>query len=140
MKRQLIAAAVAALVVLMAVPAQAAPWKLQALPDADMFCGAGLTQVDGFTGNPNGGSLWIDDETYGGHYVIVTSDHYLVPGVLLSAPQEDLSGFIPLGARYFGEKTGTTDRIDCQVVSRWDFPGDGGDFTVIAPIELARVS
>lgn len=137
MKRHLITAAVAALVVLMAVPAMAAPWNLQALPDADMFCGANYAdEVDGFTGNPNSGTLWIEDDVYGGHYVIVMSDHYLAEG-LLYGPQEEPYGF-PLGERHFGAKMGTTDRIECQVVSRWAVPD--APFTVIAPVELARVS
>jgi hypothetical protein len=50
-----------------------------------------------------------------------------------SSPRDAFDGTVYLYSTASGEKRGLTDRVDCQVVSRF-----AGPLTVYAPMELAR--
>jgi hypothetical protein len=124
---------------LLALPAQASPARDPWLPDADLFCGADMVDVGLWIGNPQAGTLWIDGGSYAGHYVFITSSHYLdfldeEGEELGTAPVTDFTDLIFAGARSYGRKQGLTDRVSCQVVSRFE-----GMLTVYAPLELAKV-
>jgi hypothetical protein len=137
---------VMAVVVLSTVPAQAAPWEQQWLPDADLFCQheGDFVAVGDWVGNPSAGTLWVAEGPFAGHYLIVTSAHYYAPEVLgqVAVSDEELAMLYPLGERTFGRKVGRDQRVACQVVSRFAGPDDEShedDFTVYAPLVLARV-
>jgi hypothetical protein len=121
-----------------ALPAQAQPQRDPWLPDADLFCGAGMDDVGHWIGNPQAGTLWIEEGAYKGHYVFITSEHYLdflEDGEELGKlPVTAFEGLIWVGGHSYGRKQGLTNRLSCQVVSR--FEGFG---TVYAPLELAKV-
>jgi hypothetical protein len=140
MRKTLVTALLVAMVGVLASPAQAAPWNQSWLPDADLYCQQDGQLVDAgeWVGNPSAGTLWIADGEFAGHYVTVHSAHYFVPGLALE-PFGDVTDLYPLGERSFGKKTGLGDRVHCQVLSRFDLDGDEHDFTIVAPIELARL-
>lgn len=118
-------------------PASAEP--AQSLPDADLFCASSPTPVDAFVARPPAASFWIDDPTYGGHYAILDQIHYLADGVLLYHPVADPSTLPVVGPlKVFGQKESGQPTLSCQVVSRFSRPT--GDFTIIAPVTLVRVS
>jgi hypothetical protein len=140
MRKTLVIALLVALVGVLALPAQAAPWNQRWLPDADLYCqeDGGLVDAGEWVGNPSAGTLWIADGEFAGHYATVHSAHYFVPG-LARQPFDDVTGLYPLGERSFGNKTGLGARVHCQVVSRFDLPGVDDDFTILAPLELAKL-
>jgi hypothetical protein len=140
MRKTLVIALLVAMVGVLALPAQAAPWTQSWLPDADLYCQQNgvLVAAGEWVGNPSAGTLWIADGEFAGHYATVTTEHYFVPGVdrEMIGPY-DVSGMEPFETRSFGEKAGLRDRVHCQVVSR--FEGDGYAFTIVAPLELAKL-
>jgi hypothetical protein len=121
-----------------ALAAQASPQRDPWLPDADLFCGADMEDVGPWIGNPQAGTLWIESGSYSGHYVFISSTHYLdfleEGEELGTAPLTDFSGLIFAGGHSYGRKQGLADRTACQVVSRFE-----GMLTVYAPLELAKV-
>jgi hypothetical protein len=139
MRKRAIVLMVMAVVVLSALPAQAAPWQHQWLPDADLFCqddGGRVVDVGAWVGNPNAGTLWVAEGPFAGHYLMVTTEHYFAPGLGDTPLQEgELAQLPPPEVRTFGRKLGRADRVTCQVVSRFE----AYDFTVYAPMVLARV-
>jgi hypothetical protein len=137
MTRRTIVPLLVAAFALVALPAHAAPWQQSWLPDADLFCvdeGAGWVDVGPWVGNPDAASLWVAAGPFAGHYVLVEADHYLEFGVAAVAPRDAFDGTVYLYSTTFGEKRGLTDRVDCQVVSRF-----AGPLTVYAPMKLARI-
>lgn len=137
MKRRTLVLTLVAAFALVAVPAHAAPWQQTWLPDADLFCiddQEGWVDVGTWVGNPNAATLWVREGPFAGHHVIVTADHYVEFGVAADAPRDAFGDTLFLYSSAFGAKRGLTDRVDCQVVSRFD-----GPVTVYAPLELARV-
>lgn len=147
MRKRAIVLMVMAVVVLSALPAQAAPWQHQWLPDADLFCqddGGDFVDVGAWVGNPNAGTLWVAEGPFAGQYLMVMTAHFFAPEVLgeKPLPDEELAMLYPLGERTFGRKTGHGGRVSCQVVSRFAGEDDTthlDDFTVYAPMVLARV-
>jgi hypothetical protein len=135
MRKTLVIALLVAMVGVLALPAQAAPWNQRWLPDADLYCQQDGVLIDAgeWVGNPSAGTLWIADGEFAGHYATVTTEHYFVPG--LEDEPYDVSGMEPFETRSFGRKTGLGDRVHCQVVSRFAERG----FTVVAPLELAKL-
>jgi hypothetical protein len=136
-RKTLVIAVLVAMVGVLTLPAQAAPWNQSWLPDADLYCEQDglLVAAGAWVGNPSAGTLWIADGEFAGHYVTIHSAHYYVPG-LEYLPFDDVTGLYPLGERSFGKKAGLVDRAHCQVLSRFD--GDD-DFTVVAPLKLAKL-
>lgn len=107
------------------------------LPDADLYCGpAYADKVDAFIGLSSAASQWIDDPTYGGHYIVLDVSHYLAEG-LLTDPVADLSTLQLLETKSYGTREGLTDGmiVHCQVVSRFA----DSNVTVIAPVTMARI-
>jgi hypothetical protein len=143
MRKRAIVLMVMAVVVLSTVPAQAAPWQHEWLPDADLYCQdeGGFVDVGDWVGNPSAGTLWVAEGPFAGHYLMVTTAHFYAPGELGQAPlpEEELAMLFPLGERAFGRKVGRDQRVVCQVVSRFDMDNDDDDFTIYAPLVLARV-
>jgi hypothetical protein len=138
MRKRAIVLMVLAVVVLSTLPAQAAPWEQQWLPDADLFCQheGDFVDVGDWVGNPSAGTLWVAEGPFAGHYLIVTSAHFGAPGLgEMPLTDEELAMLYPLGERTFGRKVGRDQRVACQVVSRFEMY----DFTVYAPLVLARV-
>jgi hypothetical protein len=149
MRKRMIVLLVMAAIVLSTLPAQAAPWQQNWLPDADLFCqdDGDFVDVGVWTGNPNAGTLWVAEGPFAGHYLLVTTAHFGASGVLGTEPlsDEELAMLHPLGERTFGRKAGLDERVTCQVVSRFDRDLDGevdldpDDFTIYAPMVLAKV-
>jgi hypothetical protein len=147
MRRSMIVLLVMAAIVLSTLPAQAAPWQQEWLPDADLFCqvDGAFVDVGAWIGNPKGGTLWVAEGPFAGHYLMVTTAHFFAPAVLGAEPlpDEELAMLFPLGERTFGGKAGLDVRVTCQVVSRFDLDPAGevdpDDFTVYAPMVLAKV-
>jgi hypothetical protein len=147
MRKSMIALLMMAAIVLPMLPAQAAPWQQQWLPDADLFCQGegGFVGVGAWIGNPNAGTLWVAEGPFAGHYVTIASAHLYAPAALGDEPLSDgeLAMLYPIGERAFGRKAGLAERVSCQVVSRFDLDRDGevdpDDFTVYAPLVLAKV-
>jgi hypothetical protein len=50
-----------------------------------------------------------------------------------------VTGMERFETRSFGKKAGLGDRVHCQVVSRFDHDDDDDDFTIVAPLELAKL-
>lgn len=122
-----------------AAPAAAEP--AQFLPDADIYCQStdGWTHATSFVARPPGTSLWIDGSAFGGHYTILEETHYIVPGELLDDPVDDPGSLQLVSPTLtFGKKASGLPTVSCQVVSRWRTPD--GDYTIIAPMTLVRVS
>jgi hypothetical protein len=137
MRKTLVIALLVAMVGVLALPAQAAPWNQRWLPDADLYCqqDGELVDVGEWVGNPSAGTLWIADGEFAGHYVTIHSAHYLAPG-MVDEPYDDVDELFQLGEpRSFGNKAGLGDRVHCQVLSRFAEHG----FTVVAPLELAKL-
>ncbi len=110
------------------------------LPDADLFCGGGPLGTSEWVSVPGSDSLWIRTGPLAGHYVILADSHYLMEG-LQTAPPPSYDGLDQVGNLVRGKKTGMAgDAITCQFVSRWDQPGDAGDYSIVGPITMVLVS
>lgn len=134
-----VAAAAAMFVTLAGAGAASAQPQRTWLPDADLFCQADSLGTDEWVGVPGADSLWIKQGPLAGHYVILADSHYFMPGLQYEAP-ESYVGLEQVGTLVRGKKTGLApDAITCDFVSRWDFPGDEEDFSIVGPVTMVRV-
>lgn len=144
MRIKLISAGLLAGAAVLASPAAAAAAPSGApLPDAHLYCGSALADVPTFAfSTPMSDAFWITSGPYAGKWNITYEAHYVTPGLVDEpAPLADLTPSGPYefaGDKYFGEKTGQTDTVTCEIVSKWDLGADS--FTVFAPLSLARTS
>jgi hypothetical protein len=136
-KAAMVAVAASVLSVAAATSASAAPSPR--LPNADLFCpGSTLTQGQ-WASVPGSDSLWIFTGPLAGHYVIVTDTHYLVEGYQ-EKPPTSYDPKTMVDTKTWGAKTGLTDPVRCDFVSRWGEKGDPETVSVIGPIAMVRVS
>lgn len=119
----------------MVASAGAAPQRVW-LPSADLVCGETTVGPAEWTHNPSSGVLFVTSGEMAGHYVIQEVETYATPGHLTEVP-ESYDGMMPALMWTHGKKTGL-DTITCTVLSRLGPPG--GEFTVVGPVTLARVS
>ena len=139
-RRMLAVTAAAILVSLAGAGAASAEPQRMWLPDADLFCQADTLGPEEWVGVPGSDTLWIRTGPLAGHYVILADSHYLMPG-LEDEPPSSYVGLPQVGSLVRGQKAGLAqDAITCDFVSRWDFPGDADDFSVVGPMTVVRVS
>lgn len=145
--RAVAACLIAACASFVPVAASAAP-SGSPLPDADMFCGPGLSsEVTFAAGGTAEDSLWITSGPDAGKWNIVDAAHYGEFGTLATAPVPvaELVAhpeiYQPLDSKTYGAKAGMSERLGCEIVSRlagFATPSGPVDLTVFAPITLAR--
>jgi hypothetical protein len=108
------------------------------LPDADLVCGNLTLGPADWVAVPPSGTLWIQTGELAGHYVILSSAHYLMEGYQ-EAPPTSYNGLEPLDSRTWGTKAGFTGQtLACDFVSRWGEKGADGTYSVVGPITIAR--
>jgi hypothetical protein len=113
------------------------------LPDAHAYCDTTLTSVASFAfASPLGDSFWIGSGPYAGKRNIGYEARYLAPGLIEEPAPLAISRRTghtsSRGEKSFGQKTGQTDTVTCEIVSLGDLGPDS--FTVFAPVVLSRTS
>ena len=86
---------------------------------------------------PGSDTVWIFDGALAGHHVIISDSHHVVPGYRVTPPKPYTG--VPVDSRMWGAKTGLTDVVSCDFVSRCGEPGGAETFSVVGPITMARV-
>lgn len=130
--------AVAAAVLGVAAAGTASATPSPRLPDANLVCGDTTMYQGDWTTVPGSDSLWILTGELAGHYSVLTATHYFTEGYL-QAPPASYDGLEMVDTKSWGAKTGLTDILTCDFVSRWGADGAEGTFSIVGPVTMARV-